>query len=318
MRTSPRIVTLTLNPAVDLACMAPAVRPTHKIRAFDERFDPGGGGINVSRVIHILGGQTLGLVMTGGETGHLLAELLDEAGVPWQRIRIRGRNRVSVNVHDQQSGLEYRFVPEGPTVQPDEWAAALGLLETVEADWIVASGSLPRGVPVDFYVRAAAIAARRGQHFVVDTSGVGLKAAAADGVTMLKVSLGELEFLVGRPLEHVASQDLAVTGLLRSGSAKMIAVSLGEDGALLATRNGIIRLAAIPVQARGAVGAGDSFLAGLVLGLARGLTDRLALAFGMAAGAAAVTTYGTAQVRRDDVEALYRTWCEKDAAAAGV
>src|SRR4051794_12723568 len=200
MRMTPKIVTLTLNPAVDLACMAPAVRPTHKIRAFVERFDPGGGGINVSRVIHILGGDTLGLVMTGGETGHLLAELLDEAGVPWQRLRIRGRNRVSVNVHDQQNGLEYRFVPEGPRVQADEWEAALDALEHVEADWIVASGSLPRGVPGDFYVRAASIAARRGQKFVLDTSGPGLQAAASDDVTLLKVSLGELEFLVGRTL----------------------------------------------------------------------------------------------------------------------
>jgi 6-phosphofructokinase 2 len=312
MTIEPRIVSLTLNPAVDLACMAPSVRPTHKIRAFDERFDAGGGGINVSRVIHILGGQTLGFVMTGGETGHLIAELLDEERVPWQRIRIRGRTRVSVNVHDEQSGLEYRFVPEGPIVLADEWPPALEMLERVQADWIVASGSLPRGVPKDFFVQASAIAARRGQKFAVDTSGAALRATVGDGVTLLKVSLGELEFLVGRPLPDAGSQDEAVAALLGSGAARMIAVSLGEDGAILGTTGGITRLPAIPVLTRGAVGAGDSFLAGLVLGLARGLPDRLALAFGMAAGAAAVATYGTAQVRREDVEAMYLMWCQKD------
>jgi len=94
----------------------------------------------------------------------------------------------------------------------------------------------------------------------------------------------------------------------------MVAVSLGDAGAILGTRYGITRLPALPVRALGAVGAGDSFLAGLVLGLARGLSDRLALAFGMAAGAAAVATYGTAQVRREDVEDLFRTWCRNDAA----
>jgi 6-phosphofructokinase 2 len=288
------------------------VRPTHKIRAFDERFDPGGGGINVSRVIHILGGNTLGLVMTGGETGHLLAALLDEAGVPWQGIPIRGRNRISVNVHDQQTGLEYRFVPEGPRLQQDEWEAALTLLERVEADWIVASGSLPRGVPEDFYVRASAIAARRGQNFALDTSGAALRAAASGSVTLLKVSLGELEFLVGRKLENPAAEDTAINSLLQAGSARMIAVSLGARGAALATRTAITRLPAITVKALGAVGAGDSFLAGLVLGLARGLDERLALAFGMAAGAASVATYGTAQVRREDVEDLFRAWCQTD------
>jgi 6-phosphofructokinase 2 len=313
-RLNPRIVTLTLNPAVDLACMAAAVRPTHKIRAFDERFDPGGGGINVARVAHILGGDTLALVMTGGATGHLLAELLDEAGVPWQRIPIRGRNRVTVNVHDQQNGLEYRFVPEGPSVDPDEWGAALAVLDRIEADWVVASGSLPRGVAADFYVRVASIAARRGQKFVLDTSGAALQATAGAGITLLKVSLRELEFLAGRALPDAGSQDQEVASLLSAGWAQMVAVSLGADGAMLGTRNGIIRLAAMPVHALGAVGAGDSFLAGLVLGLARGLPDRLALAFATAAGAAAVATYGTAQVQREDVEALYRTWCHDEEA----
>src|ERR1700678_1218419 len=110
---SPRIVTLTLNPAVDLACTAPAVLPTHKIRTSEERFDPGGGGIPGARVVHAMGGDALALVMTGGVTGRLVEELLDEEGVAWRHLPIAGRTRISVTVHDRQSGLEYRFVPEG-------------------------------------------------------------------------------------------------------------------------------------------------------------------------------------------------------------
>jgi 6-phosphofructokinase 2 len=304
-----RIITLTLNPAVDMACTAASVRPTHKTRTFEERYDPGGGGINVARVVHELGGEAQALIMTGGVTGRLVEELLNEAGVRWQALPVRGRTRISLTVHDRQSGLEYRFVPEGPNVEQDEWNRALDVLQTVEGDWIVASGSLPRGVPVDFYAQAATIASRRGQKFVLDPSGAALRAAVSHGIELLKLSLGELEFLIGRELRDPQSQEKEVASLIRSGVARMIAVSLGRDGAILWTSEGVSRLPAIKVEECSAVGAGDSFLAGLILGLARGLSHREALALGISAGAASVTTYGTAQVRRTEVETLYRKMC---------
>jgi 6-phosphofructokinase 2 len=305
-KVGPRIVTLTLNPAVDLASTAASVVPTHKVRTFEERFDPGGGGINVARVVHVLGGDTRALVMTGGITGHLVEELLDEAGVQWRALAIRGRTRISLNVHDRKSGLEYRFVPEGPNVETDEWNRALKILQEVEGEWIVASGSLPCGVPADFYAQAAVIAEGRGQKFVLDTSGTALRAALGHRIELLKLSLSELEFLIGRELHDLQSQEKETASLIRSGAARMIAVSLGRDGAILGTQEGISRLPAMKVEECSAVGAGDSFLAGLVFGLARGVSHREALALGIAAGAASVATYGTAQVRRADVEALYR------------
>ena len=103
-----------------MACTAASVGPTHKTRTFDERYDPGGGGINVARVIHELGGDALALIMTGGVTGRLVEELLNEAGVRWQALPVRGRTRISLTVHDRQSNLEYRFVPEGLNVEQDE------------------------------------------------------------------------------------------------------------------------------------------------------------------------------------------------------
>jgi 6-phosphofructokinase 2 len=306
---SARIVTLTINPAVDMACSAAAVQPTHKIRTFNERLDPGGGGINVARVVHALGGDALALIMTGDVTGRLVEELLSDVGVPWQAVPIRGRTRISLNVHDQKSGLEYRFVPEGPHVQPDETHAMLGILRAIAAGWIVASGSLPRGVPAGFYAEIAAIATQRGQKFALDTSGAALHAAVGHGLELLKLSLGELEFLIGREARDAAAQEREVADLTRSGAARMVAVSLGREGAILGTGDGVIRLPAPPVQARSAVGAGDAFLAGLVLGLARGLPDRGALALGVAAGSAAVVTYGTAQVQEANVDQLYRELC---------
>ena len=215
----PRIVTLTLNPAIDMASTAPVVRPMHKIRTFDEHVDPGGGGVNVARVIHELGGETLALVLTGDVTGHFLNELLDGAGVPHRSLPIAGRTRVSTTVHDQATGQEYRFVPEGPVVTAPEWQAMLAALEQIEAGWVVASGSLPRGAPDDFYAQAARIAARRGQSFVLDSSGSPLKAALGQGITLLKLSLNELHHLLGRPLADPRAQADEAMALVGRGAA---------------------------------------------------------------------------------------------------
>jgi 6-phosphofructokinase 2 len=309
LEPQPLIVTLTLNPAVDLACTATAVRPTHKIRTFEERFDPGGGGINVAQVVHALGGNALALIMTGGVTGRLVEELLDETGVRWRALPIRGRTRITLNVHDRQSGLEYRFVPEGPNVEQDELRHVMEVLRDIEADWIVASGSLPRGVPTDFYAQAAAVATLRGQKFALDTSGAALRATIGRGIELLKLSLGELEFLIGHELRTPRAQEREVATLIHSGVARMIAVSLGRDGAILGTDKTIIRLPALQVQECTSVGAGDSFLAGLVLGVAQRMPHRQALALGMAAGAAAVTSYGTAHLHRADIEQFYQNLC---------
>jgi 6-phosphofructokinase 2 len=302
-----RIVTLTLNPTVDIASDADAVRPVRKIRTRNEMFDPGGGGVNVSRVLRELGGETLAVILAGGVSGHLLEELLEEGGVPHLRIAIAGRTRMSHTVHDLGARQEYRFVPEGPEIAEAEWLAALRAVETEAGTWLVASGSLPRGVPEDLYARCAGIAARRGMRFVLDTSGAPLRAALGHGVVLTKPSRGEFEALVGRKLPTPQEQEEAALALARDGGAEMLAVTLGHEGALLATREGdALRLPALDVPALGAVGAGDSFLAAMVLALSRGEGPREAFAWGMAAGAAAVMRPGTAHPRRSDVEALRR------------
>lgn len=301
-----RILTLTLNPTVDVACDADAVRAVRKVRTRDERYDPGGGGVNVSRVVRVLGGETLAIVLAGGLPGGELCELMQKAGIPFRAIPIAGRTRMSLTVHDLSAGREYRFVPEGPVLAEAEWRAALAALEEEQAEWVVASGSLPRGVPADFYVHAAEIAARRGQRFVLDTSGEALKAALGRRLALIKPSRGEFESLVGRQLPTPKSQAEAAMALVREGAAERVVVTLGHQGALMAGPEGLFRLPALTVPERGAVGAGDSFLAAMVLALSRGESPREAFAWGMAAGAAAVMQPGTAAPRREDVEELRR------------
>ena len=305
-KTPPRIVTLTLNPAIDLACKAHTVVPGQKIRTTAEQFDAGGGGINIARVLHTLGTDALAILMAGGTTGQFLRELLDEKGIEYLVIPILGRTRISLAVHESSTGREFHFVPAGPLVAEAELHALVEALEKIESQWLVASGSLPEGVPEDFYGRLARLAAQRGMHFVLDTTGAALKHALGKGVTLVKPSLGELESLLGRTIGDRSEQEAAALALVRGGAAQYVVLSLGAEGAILARDKGVLRLPAPNVVVRSSVGAGDSFTAGMILGLSRGDAPEDAFAHGIAAGAAAVMNYGTAHLLPADVEALYR------------
>ena len=303
-----RIVTLTLNPSVDVACEAEAVRPVRKTRTFIKALDPGGGGVNVSRVVRELGGDTLAVVTVGsGAAGSFLVELLAAAGVPHRAVPVRGRTRITQVVQDLSSGLEYRFVPEGPALEEAEWRGALAALAEEPGGWVVLSGSLPRGVPDDTWARAIQEARASGRKVVLDSSGPALRAAldAGGGVELVKPSQGEFEALLGRELREADAIAAAAAALARSGAARLVAVTLGHRGAVLASAERSWRLPAPDVPVRGASGAGDSFIAAMTLALARGDSPEDAFAWGSAAGGATVAASGTAHARRAEVEALY-------------
>jgi 6-phosphofructokinase 2 len=302
----PRLVTLTLNPALDIACSARRVVHTHKIHTRDDHLDPGGGGINVARVLRELGGDTLAVMMAGGVTGALIQEMLDAADVPHRNIPINGYTRICFNVFESSTNLEYRFVQEGPDVTDADWHRMLEVLETISCDWLIASGSLEHGMPMDIYARVALAAGRRGQKFVLDTSGPALRAALGSGIELIKPSLGELEALAGRTLLEPREQEAEAMALVRAGAARLVAVTLGEEGAFVASADGVIRRPALACEIRSAVGAGDSFTAAMTLALANGATLEDALAWGVAAGTAAVACAGTARIRKVDVEMHYQ------------
>jgi 6-phosphofructokinase 2 len=300
------IVTLTLNPSIDGSSEAEAVRPIHKVRTSNERYEPGGGGINVTRVIRELGGSSLALYLAGGSTGAVLEELLAESGIAGRRIAIKDHTRVSHTVFERSTGLEYRFVPEGPEVAPSEWQECLAILGSLECEYLVASGSIPKGVPADFYARVASIARERGMKLVLDTSGQALRETiAVGGIHLAKPSLGEFEQFVGRSLREPKEQEDAAMEVVRSGRVELLAVTMGHEGALLAQVSGVLRLPALKADVRSAVGAGDSFVAAMTLALARGAASEEAFKWGIAAGTAAVLTPGTGLCRRGDVERFF-------------
>jgi len=301
-----RIVTLTMNPAIDVAYEADRVFHTRKIRAHQEHYDPGGGGINVARVIARLGGTARAYYLSGGATGCALDGLLDQHALVRSCIPIKGDTRISTAIYERETGKEFRLVPRGPELTEQEWQASLDHLDGARADFLVASGSLPPGVPDDFYSRVQKLAQRRGMQFILDTSGAALReAVAGGGLYLVKPSIGELRQLVGRDLAEESEIAAAAQEIVDSGKSKYVAVTMGRDGAMLATGAGTWRLPAIPVEARSAVGAGDSFLAAMVFALGCERDPLDAFRYGVAAGAAAVLTPGTGLCHRDDVERLF-------------
>jgi 6-phosphofructokinase 2 len=301
-----RILAVALNPAIDISCDAENVQPTHKIRTFNEKHYAGGGGTNVARVIAELGGTPELLFLSGGATGALLEDFLEKLPIRRHRIMVSCSVRVAFMVHEMQTGFEYRFVPEGSEVRPEELTPIFDFLEKCDADYIVASGSLPRGVPSNTYARMADFAVRKGARFILDTSGEALTTALSkSNVFLVKPSLGELERHVGERLDEDGARKAAVD-LVRRGSAQHVAVTMGMEGALLASADGVLRVPSRHVTVRSAVGAGDSFVGAMVFALAEGKPIEDAFRLGVAAGAAAVMTSGTELCRREDVLALYQ------------
>lgn len=301
-----RIITLTMNPALDIATSTDQIVPDLKLRCDTPRYDPGGGGINVARAIHALGVDALAVFPAGGAAGQLIGHLLHQEGVGHSAVPIAGFTRESLNVVERESGKQYRFILPGPPIDSLDLQRCLDELAAAAADTacIVASGSLPPGVPEDFYNRVAELARRQGKRLVLDTSGAALKSVGS-GVYLLKPSLSELESLVGRPIDDEHEEERAARELIEQGRCEIAVVSLGARGAILASRDGVERLPAISVTAKSAVGAGDSMLAGILVGLVRGSSLREAVRFGIAAGTAALLAAGTQLCRRDDVERLY-------------
>lgn len=302
-----RLVTLTMNPALDITTSIDVVRPTDKMRCETTRYDPGGGGINVARVAHVLGVSGSAVFTVGGPTGALVASLVRNEGVPCRQIEIAAPTRESFTVNETSSGQQYRFVLPGPLLTLPEQSRCLDRLraEAQSADFVVASGSLPPGVPPDYYQRVADICRDVDCRLILDTSGGGLRHISS-GVYLLKASVRELGECVGRPLVTESEQFAAAHALIEDGCAQVVLVSLGSRGALLATGQASQRFSAIPLRGGGSgVGAGDAMVAAITTGLCRGWPLVKSVRLGIAAGAAMSMTPGTEVCSRTAVERLF-------------
>jgi 6-phosphofructokinase 2 len=301
------IVTMTMNPAIDKSSSVAHVVAERKLYCRPPRFEPGGGGVNVCRAIKKLGGESMLLYPAGGLTGERLQELLDREGLDHQPFPIEGLTRESLVILEESTGRQYRFGMPGPEFQEQEWQEFLRELSVPERkpDYLVASGSLPPGVPTDFYARAARVGKDRGAKVIIDVSGEALEEALKEGVYLIKPNVREFRELVGEDIKEESQIKAEAQRMVKSGRCEVLVISLGAAGALMVSEEISERILPPTVPIISKVGAGDSMVAGIVLSLARGKPLRESVLFGVAAGTAAVMTPGTELCRREDAERLY-------------
>jgi 6-phosphofructokinase 2 len=302
----PDIVTVTINPAIDIFVNVARVEPTRKLRCSAPKRDPGGGGINVARVAHRLGGSVTAIYPTGGAIGKLLHRLVEREGIDSLVTPSHVETRENFTAYEETTGEQYRFVLPGSALHRAEWEAVLHKLTTLpeKPKFVVASGSVPPGVPEDFFARVARQAKQLGAQCVIDTSGSALKTALIEGVALIKPNLVELSDLVGAPLDTEDARVAACRKLITDGRVEAVALTLGEQGALLVTADKVYRAQPMSIEPVSTVGAGDSFLGGLVAALATNNSLQQAFRVAVAAGSAAVLSPGTELCRKDVVQRL--------------
>ncbi len=298
-----RILTVTLNPALDVYTHVPRLVPQVKLRCSDPQVDPGGGGVNVSRVIHELGGTSTAFMALGGATGAQLAGLLDAAGIATHIFPAEGETRTSFTVMEDETRQHYRFVLPGPP-QPDNAEAIRRSVACLfaESDIVVLTGSLLPGLPEDFYGRLIEEARAAGARTLLDAHGAALKGAVPFRPDILRLNHIEATELLG----YRAAGDLQklAEALLREEVAESVIVSRGAEGTAVASKGATHRFRPPDIAVRSSVGAGDSFVGAFVLAIARGRSIIEAATVGVAAAASAVLAEGTGLCGREETERM--------------
>ncbi len=300
------IVTLTINPAIDASTSVKKMAPFTKMRCAQARRDPGGGGINVARVLKRLGIDASAVYPAGGATGELLGTLLEREGVQGVLVPAQNATREDLTVFDETTRQQFRFVFPGAPLSDIEWKACLESIGRIRPRpaFVIASGSLPAGVPDDFYGRLAQ-ASKAHSKVIVDTSGRFLQAALEHGVYLIKPNLREFQELAGITASDEASLIEAGRRLIERGQVEVIALSMGPDGALLITRDLAMRANGLPIEPVSVSGAGDSFLGAMVWSLSSDGSLETALRYGVAGGSAALLSPGTDLCRPEHMHRLF-------------
>jgi 6-phosphofructokinase 2 len=309
-----KIVTLTLNPSLDKSTSLKNLQPDKKLRCDFPFWEPGGGGINVSRAIKILKGESLAIYAAGGPTGQKIQLLLNKAGVDQHPIHVRNQTRENLTVIEKSTGNQYRFGMPGSRLRKEEISECITIIENLPADveYLVASGSLPPGAPDDFYGKIARIARNKNIKFILDTSGNALINAAGEGIYLTKPNLRELSQLAGKEKISGMEQEEIARKIISEGTSEILLVSLGPRGAMVTTKDKTEYVMPPTVKTDSTIGAGDSMVAGFVLSMSRGNSLRDSVKWGVAAGTAATITPGTELCRLDDVEAIFDWLNEKE------
>ena len=300
-----KIITLTVNPALDKSAHFSGLVPEQKIRCEAPLYDAGGGGINVSKAISRLEGTSLAVMASGGPSGEMIKEILNKDSISFQSIETKNWTRESFVAVDDNTNSQYRFNFPGTSITDAEREAIIQVFDKIESEFIVVSGSLREGLPVNFYQEIAKIAKKSNSKLIVDTSGEGLKKVLETGVYLIKPNVGELAKLIGVERLEMEEVNDSAKQIIEKGGAEIVVVSLGPQGAVLVTKDSYDFVPAPNVAKKSTVGAGDSMVGGMVWALSQNKNLKEVIRWGVACGSAATMNEGTQLFKLEDAKRLY-------------
>lgn len=305
------ILTVTLNPCIDKSSRVEKLKPESKLRCAEVVNEPGGGGINVSKALQKLETSSVALFPAGGHNGNMLCSLLKEEGIVYHAVDTKVETRENWIVLETSTNNQYRFTFPGREVMEDTIRALVDHIRAFSPSFVVASGSLPPGLPDYFYGLIVKNAAAVGAKCIVDTSGPALQALKGKHAYLIKPNIGELCKMLN--VEWLDKEEVpdAAQQAIRDGFAEIMVISMGALGAWLVSSEKRYFVEAPPVEKKSTVGAGDSMVAGITYSLQKGKSLREAIQFGVACGSAATMNDGTQLFNRADAERLYTIINEK-------
>lgn len=299
------IITVTLNPALDKTVEIPdfSLDAVNRITAM--RTDPGGKGLNVSKVIAKLGGTSTVVGVLGGTTGRRIADAMDALGIACQFTFVDGETRTNLKVIDPARHTNTDLNEPGLTVDQETLDHMRDALVAAirPGDIVVLSGSLPKGAPADTYGSWTAACRTAGARVFLDADGEPLAHGLAAKPYLAKPNNHELSRLTGRALE-TADDLLAAARTLIADGVERVVVSMGGDGALFVSANRAYRAEGLRVPVGSTVGAGDSMVAALAYAAEQGMADADTVRLAVATSAANVMCSGSQAAERSAVDEL--------------
>ncbi|MBY0487914.1 MAG: 1-phosphofructokinase family hexose kinase [Flavobacteriaceae bacterium] len=300
------IITLTINPSLDKSTHFTGLVAEQKMRCQKPRYDAGGGGINVSKAIAKLGGNSTCIFTSGGSSGEMLEDLITNEKLESIVIKTKNWTRENFIAFENTSKAQYRFGFPGNEFYQDEKNKILQTIKELKTDYLVISGSLNEGLPTNFYQKIAEIAKESNLKVIVDTSGEALQKVLETGVYLIKPNIGELAKLIGVERLELTEVEKAAKKLIENKSAEIVVVSLGAEGATLVTKDETHLVKAPKVEKKSTVGAGDSMVGGMVWALSQNKTLKEVIQIGVCCGTAATMNEGTQLFKVEDVKNLLK------------
>lgn len=299
------ILCVSLNASIDKLYLLGRLCP-HEVMRVDEVCNTAGGkGMNVARVAALAGERVCAMGFVGGHNGELFESLICETNIEKHFTHVRAETRCCVNVRDRETNRSTEFLEPGNPVTPGDVARFLSEFEALlpGADVVTISGSMPKGVPADFYGVLVRAARGRGIPVILDSSGEALKNALSAKPTMIKPNSDEVRQLLGVDIGS-RRELIAAAETLRRGGVGTVAVSLGKDGVLVACGAGVFRGVTPDIPVVNTVGCGDSMVAGFAVSMARRASAEESIRYAVAVSTANALTPATGFFRQEDLERL--------------